>query len=163
MRPTWSCSTMRTISKRPPRVRPGALGFFLLAAVSLAGCSPKLPDGVDAKRLTETVGAVIGDPATCVILAEKGTGKVLWRSSRRSICAQERQACTRPGVTSPEALIKDAAKGVTLQTGCESVSWAAGPTPRAEVVYAAVMYGERALPGREIAYRLDSAFKTAGF
>lgn len=144
-------------------MRVGASASILLAAAWLVGCSPNLPDGVDAKRLTDTVGAVIGDPATCVILAQKGTGKVLWRSSRRQVCAQERQACTRPGLTTPEALIKDAAKGLTLQTGCESVSWAAGPTPRADIVYAAVMYGERALPGREIAYRLDSAFKTAGF
>jgi hypothetical protein len=42
------------------------------------------------------------------------------------------------------------------------VSWAAGPTAREGVVYAAVMYGERALPGIEIARRLDEAFRDAG-
>ena len=143
-------------------MRLGAPGFVVLAA-ALSGCSPKLPEGVDAERLTEAVGSVIGDPATCVIVAEQGTGKVLWRSSRRQVCSQEREACTRPGRTTPEALVQEAAKGATLMTGCESVSWAAGATPRPGVVYAAVMYGARALPGREIARRLDSAFEASGF
>jgi hypothetical protein len=141
----------------------GLVGPVVLAAAVLCGCSPKLPNGVDADRLTQTVGSTVGDPATCVILAEEGTGKVLWRSSRRQVCAQEREACTDPGRTTPEALVQKAAKGLTLTTGCQSVSWAAGPTPRAGVVYAAVMYGERALPGREIARRLDSAFAASGF
>ena len=105
------------------------------------------------------------DPATNVLFSEEqaGSGKVLWRSSNMTVCTVDRQACTRPGTTTVLARAEEVAKGAApVVTGCESVSWASGPTPRDGVVYAAVMYGERALPGMEMARRLDSAFKDSG-
>lgn len=143
-------------------MRPQALFLALACTAGLAACGSGLPAGVDENRLTEAVGSVIGDPATCVILADKASGKVIWRSSSQAVCRTPRQACTRPGTMTVEDLAAAAAKGTTLQTGCESVSWAAGPTARPDVVYAAVMYGERALPGREIALRLENAFQRGG-
>lgn len=135
----------------------------LVPLLLLGACSGGLPQGVKKEALIENVGAAIGDPATCVVLVEAGTGKVLWRSSNMTVCTVERQACTRPGTTTVLDLAEATAKsGETLTTGCESVSWAAGPTTREGVAYAAVMYGERALPGMEIARRLDGAFKNSG-
>lgn len=139
-----------------------AAALALVPVLLLGACSGGLPPGVDKEALITNVGAAIGDPATCVVLAEAGTGKVLWRSSNMTVCTVERQACTRPGTTTVLAVAEQAAKGSAIVTGCESVSWAAGPTAREGVVFAAVMYGERALPGREIALRLDSAFRKSG-
>ncbi len=141
-------------------MRAAALAFISL--LLLAACG-RLPDGVDKTVLMDNVGRAIGDPATCVVLAQAGTGKVLWRSSNLTVCGVERQACTRPGTTTVMALVDAVAKGAPpVTTGCESVSWASGRTSREGVVYAAVMYGERALPGMEIARRLEGAFEEAG-
>jgi hypothetical protein len=141
--------------------RASALALFPL--VFLTACSGDLPAGVNKDALMENVGLAVGDSATCVVLAEKGTGKVLWRSSNMTVCTVDRQACTRPGVTTVLAVADAVAKGAPgFTTGCESVSWAAGPTSREDVVYAAVMYGERALPGMEMARRLDQAFEDSG-
>jgi len=134
----------------------------LFASLVLLSACSKLPDGVDKNALVDNVGAAIGDPATCVVLAQVNTGEVIWRSSHNTVCTVERQACTRPGVTTVLARVKEAAAGQTIVTGCESVSWAAGPTARPGVVYAAVMYGERALPGMEMERRLKDAFADAG-
>lgn len=110
----------------------------------------------------ENVGAAVGDSSTCVVVAETGTGKELWRSSNMTICTVEREACVRPGTTNVLQLADAVAKGAEpVVTGCESVSWASGKTPKGSS-YAAVMYGERALPGREMARRLDDAFRDAG-
>lgn len=110
------------------------------------------------------VGQAVGDFGTCVVVAEAKTGKVLWRSSNMTVCTVDRQACTRPGTTTVLARAEEIAKGAeAVVTGCESVSWASGPTPRPGVVYAAVMYGERALPGMEMARRLNDAFEASGF
>jgi len=140
-----------------------ANALALSSMLLLAGCSGSLPDGVDKDALMENVGRLVGDSGTCVVLAEAGTGKVLWRSARMTVCTVNREACVRPGSTTVLDVAEAAAKGApALTTGCGGVSWAAGPTPREGVVYAAVMYGERALPGMEIARRLDEAFEASG-
>lgn len=140
-----------------------ATALALTSLLLLTACSGQLPKGVDKAVLLENVGAAIGDSATCVVLAETGTGTVIWRSSNMTVCSVGRQACTRPGETTVVKVAEEVAKGATpVTTGCESVSWASGPTPRAGVTYAAVMYGERALPGMEMARRLDQAFKDSG-
>ena len=141
--------------------RAAALAFLPL--MFIAACSGKLPEGVDKAVLLQNVGAAIGDSATCVVLAQASSGQVIWRSSSMTVCSVGRQACTKPGETTVLKLAEDVAKGAPpVTTGCESVSWAAGPTTREGVVYAAVMYGERALPGMEIARRLEGAFKDSG-
>lgn len=135
----------------------------VLAVLTLGACAPKGPPGVDARVLAEEVGMVVGDPGrTCVVLSEAGSGKVLWRSAKSYVCARTLPACTSAELISVETLARRAASGATVQTGCSNVSWAAGPTRRKGVVYAAVMQGERAFPGMEIARRLEGAFERAG-
>jgi hypothetical protein len=42
------------------------------------------------------------------------------------------------------------------------VGWSSGPIPGKGLVYAAMMEGDRAFPGRMMADRLATAFKNAG-
>lgn len=137
-------------------------GFSLAVVLMLSACAPKAPPGVDLDKLAQAVGEAVGDPGTCVILAQAGSGKILWRSAKSYVCARTLPSCTGPTETSVESLAETAAKGGVLLTGCSNVSWAAGPTRREGVAFAAVMQGERALPGIEIARRLDKAFERAG-
>ena len=135
-----------------------ALGMLLF----IAACAPKGPEGVDPDLLAQAVGESVGDPGTCVVLAERDSGKIVWKSAKSYVCARTLPSCVTSAETSVEALAKEAAKGGVLMTGCSNVTWAAGPTRREGLVFAAVMQGERALPGIEIARRLDKAFERAG-
>ena len=128
----------------------------------LAACAPKGPEGVDPDILAQAVGQSVGDPGTCVVLAERETGKIVWKSAKSYVCARTLPSCVTSAERSVEDLAKEAAKGGVLMTGCSNVTWAAGPTRRENLVFAAVMQGERALPGIEIARRLDKAFERAG-
>ena len=128
----------------------------------LAACGPKGPEGVDPDILAQAVGQSVGDPGTCVVLAERETGKIVWKSAKSYVCARTLPSCVTSAERSVEDLAKEAAKGGVLMTGCSNVTWAAGPTRRENLVFAAVMQGERALPGIEIARRLDKAFERAG-
>ena len=65
-----------------------------------------------------------------------------------------------------QATLKD---GQTRTLSCSStadasrgVGWAAGPIPGKGLVYAAMMEGDRAFPGRMMADRLSRSFKDAG-
>jgi hypothetical protein len=142
---------------KPPRV------FALAILAVLAACAPSGPKGVDPDVLAQAVGEAVGDPGTCVVLAERESGKVVWRSAKSYVCGRTLPSCVAPTETSVEGLAKRVAKtGGVLMTGCSNVSWSAGPTRREDIVFAAVMQGERALPGIEIARRLDKAFERAG-
>lgn len=134
----------------------------LLSVMALTACGPSGPKGVDKDLLAQAVGEAVGDPGTCVVLAERGSGKVLWRSTQPIVCARSLPSCVTPEKTTVEVLADKAAQGGALVTGCADVGWAAGPTRRQDVVFAAVMQGDRALPGVEIARRLDGAFERAG-
>jgi hypothetical protein len=135
---------------------------LLIGTLWLAACAPSGPKGVDPDVLAQAVGDAVGDPGTCVILAERDSGKVLWRSAKPIVCARALPSCVSPARMTVEDLVDKAAKGGALVTGCADVGWAAGPTRRDDVVFAAVMQGERALPGIEVARRLDKAFERAG-
>ena len=147
-----------------------ALTFALLACA----CSPSI-EGVDEAALTDAVGSAIGDYNTCVLLVN-GEGKVAWRYGTRMTCARQLPACAaNGGVTTVDLLAEAAAKGFETATSCPSkpdgstsVGWAAGPVKASEgathppLFFAAVMEGERALPGREIRLRLENALARAG-
>jgi hypothetical protein len=133
-----------------------------IALLLLAACAPSGPKGVDPDVLAQAVGEAVGDPGTCVVLAERETGKIVWRSAKSYVCGRTLPSCVAPTEISVETLAKDTAKGGVLMAGCSNVSWAAGPTRRETLVFAAVMQGDRALPGIEIARRLDKAFERAG-
>ncbi len=79
-------------------------------------------------------------------------------------CYRAQAACVAPGTrTAIDAAKAAARRGETLKTSCGDVSWASGPTPRKGVYYTAVMQGKLAMPGMEIARRMDGVFKDTGF
>ena len=147
----------------------------LTFALAASACSPSI-EGVDNVVLEEAVGTAIGDYNTCVLLVDGG-GDVAWRYGTRMTCARQLPACTADGgVTTVDLLAEAAAtRGFETNISCPSkpdgsttVGWAAGPVKAAEgathqpLFYAAVMEGERALPGREIRLRLENALAKAG-
>ena len=134
----------------------------LALSLALVACAPKGPEGVDPDILAQAVGQSVGDPGTCVVLAERETGKIVWKSAKSYVCARTLPSCVTSAERSVEDLAREAAKGGVLTIGCSNVTWAAGPTRRDNLVFAAVMQGERALPGIEITRRLEGAFERAG-
>ena len=48
----------------------------------LAACAPKGPEGVDPDILAQAVGQSVGDPGTCVVLAERDRGTIVWKSDK---------------------------------------------------------------------------------
>ncbi|HEX3363637.1 hypothetical protein [Phenylobacterium sp.] len=151
-----------------PRV--AVLGLSLLA---LGACSPGAPKGVDKDTLDAAVSRAIGDPASCLLIAEQGSGKLVYRYNTHTACARPLPACAGAGATEQQTL--DQLLKATLKDGqprtlsCSSTSdasrgvgWASGPIPGKGLVYAAMMEGDRAFPGRMMADRLASAFKDAG-
>lgn len=146
----------------------------LAACLALGACAKGIP-GIDDTALSDAVGKAIGDPSTCVIVATK-SGDVAWRYGTHMTCARELPACDEAGTkVTVEALAKSAAEGDERAISCpstpdglRSVGWATGSVQTGEgkthepLVYAAVMEGERALPGREIKLRLENALADAG-
>lgn len=146
----------------------------LSLALALGACSRGLT-GVDESALQDAVSRAIGDPATCVLLVD-GEGATMWRYGSHMTCARDLPACTAPGQTQTIADVASrAAKGDQTAISCpsspdglRSVGWASGQvetSPKAKrppLYFAAVMEGERALPGREIVARLNEAFSDAG-
>lgn len=154
-------------------MRPLILSLPVLALLS--ACSQNAPAGIDVHRLDAAVGQAVGDPNTCVLLVKKGSGDVVYRYGTKTNCGRVLPSCESGGTTTADALAKLAAAGTTKTISCDSgangenrVAWAAGPvtaSPGAtygEVAYAVVMESPTALPGREIAIRLQAALKKAG-
>lgn len=159
------CWTIRTTSRKPPKAfyRLAVSLAALAAASDLSACSPHLPRGVDEAALQQQIASVIGDINTCVVLAEKGSGKVVWTDGLPNICRIKYPACTSDKLIDVKTLAQTAAKtGAPVATGCQTVSWAAGPAGHGALVYGAVMAGGRALPGIEISRRMDEVFRNAG-
>jgi hypothetical protein len=148
---------------------------FAAASLILAACQPAGPRGVDVDRLTQEVSSAIGDPHTCVLLVETGSGKVVWRYGDFSACATNLPSCQGAAALNGDGLAKLAAAGEQRTLSCDSipeggrrVGWAAGPVAKSQgatygdLAYAAVMEGPTVLPGREIKARLEGAFVKAG-
>jgi hypothetical protein len=142
----------------------------LVALLLLSACSPSgAPPGVDRDQLDAAISKAIGDPNSCVLIAEKGSGRVLYQYNSATACAYTWPSCDHPGETKVKALLEATAKdGRPRELSCDSlpdgsrgVGWASGPIPGKPLVYAAVMEGDRAFPGRMMAERLDSAFRRA--
>jgi hypothetical protein len=150
-----------------PRAAQVALGF---GALALAACGPKLPKGVDPDNLSEAVSEAVGGPATCVLIGKPGSAQVVWRYNSHTVCARSLPACEANAAQTVDALLKaTAADGRARSASCASVvdgsrwvGWAAGPVAGRSLVYAAVMEGPRALPGRVMAEKLAAAFKDSG-
>jgi hypothetical protein len=141
-----------------------SLALALVAA--LAACTPTADQGLHATQLDNQVAAAIGDPATCLLLADGKTGQVVYRYGEDFSCSRTLPACDAPGVTNAKTALQFAAKPGGRMASCASVAdgsrqvgWAEG---RGNLTYSAVMEGERALPGHEINARLFDAFQKAG-
>jgi hypothetical protein len=137
------------------------------AAAPGGSAGDKLPN--DA--LDEAVARSIGDPTTCLLIARASDHKILYRYGDGFNCARGLPACDRPGSLSAEgalALATPAGRTKSCDStpsGDRTVAWAEGPVKSAhgrQLVYSAMMEGQRALPGMEIAARLDEAFANAG-
>jgi hypothetical protein len=145
----------------------------LLAAtltLALSACSSGAPKGVDKAQLDEAISRAVGDPATCVMIAEQATGKVVYRYNSHTACARSLPACDQAGERTVEELVqatvKDGkARALSCYTAADAsrgVGWASGPLTAKGLVYAAMMEGDRAFPGRMMADRLARAFAKVG-
>ena len=85
---------------------------LLIGTLWLAACAPSGPKGVDPDVLAQAVGDAVGDPGTCVILAERDSGKVLWRSAKPIVCARALPSCVSPARMTVEDLVDKAAKAL---------------------------------------------------
>ena len=155
------------------RSRPPLKGLALAGALALAACSPSGPPGVDRGELDARVSQAIGDPASCLLIAKAGSGRVVYRYNSATACDRELPNCTQEGQPQGKlkvkALLEATAKDSQPRTlscvsnpdGSRGVGWAAGPIKGTDLVYAAMMEGDRSFPGRMMAERLDAAFRRA--
>ena len=146
-----------------------ALAAVLAAALlpALAGCTPRAARGLPEEALNGAIGEALGDPNTCVLMADRASGQVVYRYGAASTCSMAWPACDGPGTLQAADALRLATPQGRLKS-CDSapgrrVGWAAGQAPGTRALnYSAVMEGERALPGIEIQARLEGAFRRAG-
>ncbi|HEX7759088.1 MAG TPA: hypothetical protein VF459_06285 [Caulobacteraceae bacterium] len=145
---------------------PGGAAGSAAGGVNMTG-SDKLP----SDALDDAVGKAIGDPTTCLLIARASDHKMLYRYGDGFNCARGLPACDRPGVLSAEgALTLATPAGRTKScdstpSGDRTVAWAEGKVKSAhgrDLVYSAMMEGQRTLPGIEMAARLDEVFANVG-
>ena len=151
-------------------------GVALAGALALCACARPAGSGASSAglpggALDHFIGDEVGDPTTCVIIADRATHKILYRYGQLFNCVRGLPACDRPGVTSANdalALAETAdGHGASCPSGADAtrrVGWAQGriASTRRDLIYSAVMEGEGALPGREMMPRLAEAFANAG-
>ncbi len=167
MRPPWSCWMTPTSSRRPPSAAAAPAAFACVAALALSACQPTAPPGVNQDDLDAEIARAIGDPATCVVIGKAGSGKLLYRYNSTTVCERELPACDAPGLIRVGKLLEKTAQDrQARQSSCNTqadasrgVGWAAGPVAGTDLVYAAVMEGDRAFPGRMIGDRLEGVFR----
>jgi hypothetical protein len=143
-----------------------------LLALTLCACSPGAPKGVDKTVLDDAVSRAIGDPDSCLLIAEQVSGKLVYRYNTHAVCSRALPSCggPTPGLQTVDQLLQATRKdGQTRTSSCPStadrsrgVGWAAASIPGKGLVYAAAMEGNRALPGRVMTERLSNAFRDAG-
>lgn len=147
-------------------------GARLAAALALCLTACARPQGgVPGDALDQAIGRSIGDPTTCVIIADRTSRKVLYTYGQRFNCLRGLPACDRPGfMNAQQALgLADVAdpRGASCPSNAEgsrNVGWAEGRVSGAkrDLIFSAVMEGDRALPGQEMIARLNDAFGDAG-
>lgn len=150
-----------------------AVGSALVgAAALLSGCMPPSGKGLHRSQLDTYIGAAVGDPSTCVLLADGNTDEVVYRYGVDFNCARALPTCDAPGVMNARAALRYAKQPGGRMASCPigpggaggTVGWAEGrvQSKTRKLVYSAVMVGQRALPGHEINARLFDAFQKAG-
>jgi hypothetical protein len=145
----------------------------LAAGLGPGACSkpPAVARGLSSDALDAAIGPAIGDPTTCVILADPASGRIVYRYGQLFNCERPLPACDRPGTLTANTALRLArsaggrdASCASTADGSRSVGWAEGRTKdtQRDLLYSAVMEGQRALPGHEMAARLADAFQQAG-
>ena len=150
------------------RRRPSAA--IAIAVLGLAACAPGAPRGVDKDKLDAAVSDAIGDPATCLLIAEKASGKLVYRYNTATLCARQLPSCQGQAAWQVKNLLAATVKdGQPRTLSCNTsadashgVSWVSGVLPQKGLVYAAVMEGTRTFPGRMMADRLEPRLKDLG-
>ncbi len=143
-----------------------------LAALGLllAACGPKEPK-LPSDALTQQIETSIGDPSTCVLIVDRATGKTVYSYNDGFDCVRGLPACDRPGyLNARQALALATLPGGrekscnSVPDGSRTVGWAEGKVAsrKHDFIYSAVMEGERALPGHEMASRLEEDFANVG-
>ena len=158
---------MPTHAVAAPRATPILAACLALLA---AACSPGAPEGVDKTTLDNAISTRIGDPNTCVLIGKVGSGEVVYRYNSNVACGRAYPSCQGGSAVTTGDLMEAVAKGEpersvscpTQADGSRSVGWTAGRVPGRELVFAAVREGDKALPGRVMADRLERAFVEAG-
>ena len=136
-----------------------------------SACAP--PHGAgggQGSRLDNQIAQAIGDPSTGLLLADRATGKVTYQYGESANCSRALPACDAPGTLTAQAALGDLAAQGRLAScasnadGSRHVGWAEGrvQSTKSDLIYSAVMEGERALPGHEMNARLYDAFAAAG-
>ena len=155
-------------SPKAARVRAPVL---CAAALALAACGPKSAQGLHTNQLDNLIAGAIGDPSTCVLLADAKTGQVVYRYGDDFNCVRALPACDSPATLNAHTALQFAAQPggrmascPSLPDGSRTVGWAEGRVESAKrsLIFSAVMEGQRALPGHEMNARLFDAFQKAG-
>jgi hypothetical protein len=137
----------------------------------MAGCSGGAKSALPTDALDRAIGEAIGDPNTCLLLAYRASGKVVYRYGAPFNCIRGLPACDRPGFMSAKQAVALAGTPGGRKASCPSnadgsrtVGWAEGraTSQTRDLVYSAMMEGQTALPGNEMNARLYDAFQKAG-
>ena len=148
----------------------GAAVLAVSAALALGACAKSGAD-LPGDALDQQIGRAIGDPTTCVIIADRSSHKVLYTYGQKFNCLRGMPACDRPGYLSAQQALSLADTADGRGASCPSnpdasrmVGWAEGrvKSSKRDLVFSAVMEGDRALPGQEMSARLGDAFSAAG-
>ena len=95
MRRPWSCWTTPTRSSKPPEAAKALAGLGAALALALSACSPGAPPGVDRDQLDAAVSRAIGDPNSCLLIAQAGSGKLYYRYNTHTACDREAPSSRR--------------------------------------------------------------------
>jgi hypothetical protein len=148
-----------------------ATAVAVALALAMSACTPKSAQGLEATQLDNQIAATIGDPSTCLLLADAASGRVVYRYGPDFNCTRTLPACDFSGVMNAKGALQYATRPGGRMASCASVpdgsrmvGWAEGrvQSTKRDLVYSAVMEGDRALPGHEINARLYDAFQKAG-
>jgi hypothetical protein len=141
------------------------------ALVVVAACTPPSARGLDKDALDSNIGAAIGDPNTCVLLADRASGKIVYQFGEPKTCDRALPACDGPGTMTAAGALAFAMRPngrliscPSVPDGSRTVGWAAAHIPgtKHDLIYSAVMESDHALPGQEISARLADAFSDSG-
>lgn len=144
--------------------------LVVLAAMALSACGDQAPKGISHDALETAINQAIGDPNSCVLIGQAGSGRVVYQFGSHVTCGKAWPSCGPGPARTTGDLLKSVAKGGPVQASCPSnadgsrgVGWAAGPVEgHPDLAYAAAMEGKSTPPGVVIADKLNRAFKAAG-